>query len=154
MTRYWDLDSLWDKGVPCDDQPVGIQETESSEKSEQHCSSKPVSCEDRQRLEPVLDVIASPRHPKSRLKSVETFNWYIISKINLNPTNHRTICLGGWCIFSVWIFWHVMMGGGWLSLRRGLSRPPEHHHQPQQGQQQSQQVEVPVQLQGVPRLRA
>ena len=38
--------------------------------------------------------------------------------------------------------------------RRVEPRPPEHHHEAEQPQQQRQQVQVPVQLQRVPRLGA
>ena len=53
---------LADESVPGQDEPVGIDETEPAEKSEEDRSSKPILGEERQRPEPVLDVCSSSRH--------------------------------------------------------------------------------------------
>ena len=54
---------LADESVPGEDKPVGIDETEPAEESEEDRASKPILGEERQRSEPVLDICSrSSRH--------------------------------------------------------------------------------------------
>ena len=53
---------LADESVPGENEPVGIDETEPAQKSEEDGASKPILGEQRQRPEPVLDVCSRSRH--------------------------------------------------------------------------------------------
>ena len=53
---------LGDESVPRQDEPVGIDQLEPAEKSEDDRSSQPILGEEWQTSEPILDVCSGSRH--------------------------------------------------------------------------------------------